>query len=91
MPKCNRCRDEIEWGQLPDGRWVALDPTPDPTGPYLLLPGTTKLLSLEDGRAATLAARAPTTTGPCRRAAHGPRCDLRGLTPVGEAIRKVRR
>lgn len=91
MPKCNRCRDEIEWGQLPTGLWVALDPTPNPHGEYVLLPGTTKLLSLDDGHVRALAARDPATVAPNRRARHAPRCDLRGLTPVGEAIRKTRR
>lgn len=95
MPKCDRCGDEIVWGQLPKGRWVALDPTPRDEGPYVLLPPSdwsSRTDRLLDGESA--AVHAVFGTGALAgqfRAAHAPRCDLRGLTPVGEAIRKTRR
>jgi hypothetical protein len=46
MSECRYCRQPVMWGRLPNGRFVALDPTPDPRGTFALLRDDHRVLPL---------------------------------------------
>lgn len=90
-PRCNRCDAPIVWGETPRHQWVALDATPVPTGPWILIPvgGGTALLSMDDERVAAIVATDPERVRPHRYVRHSTTCQLRGVRPVGEVIGRV--